>query len=171
MSRLQRPQPLALAIAVLGGVTVLVLSSLAMSAVVRPKDYDARLAALNQSVAEIERSAPASQVQVSGESTFCGGSQLAAAPRLRDDLVKAAGAAGMTVKLLDVLAGARSANLAAIDVSFTVEGPYDGAVRLIGALQASQPEVFVDSVDLAPGGGGFSLKVKGRAFCWISARP
>ena len=42
-------------------------------------------------------------------------------------------------------------------------------VKLIGALEEARPEVFVDSVQMAPQGGQVALKVKGRAFCWNSA--
>lgn len=169
MSRFSPPPPLTTGIAVLAGVVTLGLSSWAMAGLARPDDYEARVAALQQSLTEIQQGAPGQQIAGFNEKTLCRGALIPAASAVRSDLIHQASAAGMTLKALESSPGAGAGELNAIDVSFTAEGGYDGAVKLIGALEDARPEVFVDSVQLAPQGGQVALKVKGRAFCWNSA--
>lgn len=170
MSRFTAPSPLTSGIAVLVAVGVLGLSSWAMAGLAKPKDYAERLAAVELSLDEIEQKAPGQRVAGFGENTLCRGALLPAASALRSGLVRQAGAAGMTLKALDATPGGSVGRLSPIEVSFTALGAYDGAVRLVGALEASRPEVFIDSVQVTPQGAGVILKVKGRAFCWNSAR-
>lgn len=170
MKSFEAPQPLALAVAVLIGIVSLGATTWALWAVARPKDYTERLAAVEQTIAGIEKQSPAAQAQGFGEATLCDGPVVTAAGALRTSLVGRAGASGMVIKALDVAPAVGGPRLSPIDVSFSAEGPYEGAVRLIGALQASSPEVFVDSVQLTPTAGATRLKVRGRAFCWTSAR-
>ena len=169
MSRFTPPPPLTTGIAVLVGVFTLGLSSWAMAGLARPADYEARVAALQQSIAEIQQGAPGQQIAGFSDRTLCRGALIPAASAVRSDLVRQAGAAGMTLKALESSPGASAGELNAIDVSFTAEGGYEGAVKLVGALEDARPEVFVDSVQMAPQAGRVSLKVKGRAFCWNSA--
>jgi hypothetical protein len=164
------PQPLTLAIAILIGVVTVGGASWALGAAAAPKAYKARLAAIERSVAEIERASPQARSIAISDKTLCKGAVLKASGAVRDTLVRNAGAAGMVVGSLTVSPGSTSGRLSAIDVAFTAEGPYEGAVRLIGALGTAQPEVFVDGVELRPAAGGTRLKVTGRAFCWSSAR-
>lgn len=170
MKRAAAPQPLALALAVLAGLVMLGLASWAMSAAARPSDFKSRLAALDASVAEIERGAAGQQGIGVTEKTLCHGALLPAAAALRSSLIRQAGRAGMVLRNIDVAPSASAGRLAGIDVSFAAEGSYEGAVNLVGLLEGVSPEVFVDSVEIAPTAGKVSLKAKGRAFCWSSAR-
>ena len=140
-----------------------------MASLARPSDYKNRLAALEVSINEIERGSPGQQIAGFNEKTLCRGALIPAASAVRSDLVRQAGAAGMTLKALESSPGTGAGQLSGIDVSFTAEGGYEGAVKLIGALEMSRPEVFVDSVEVSPIGDRVGLKVKGRAFCWNSA--
>lgn len=169
MSPFSPPPPLATGIAVLVGIITLGLSGWAMASLARPADYKTRLAALQGSITEIQQGSPGQQVAGFGERTLCRGALIPAAAAVRSDLVRQAGAVGMTIKSLESSPGAGAGQLNAIDVSFAAEGDYEGAVKLIGALEEARPEVFVDSVQLTPQGGRMALKVKGRAFCWNSA--
>lgn len=170
MKRLPPPQPLTLGLAVLGSAVVLGVASWAMSSLARPSHYENRLAALEESLAEIERGVAGQRDPAVSEKTLCRGALLPAASALRSGLVRRAGEVGMTVRDVDVAPGAAVGSLAGIDVAFTAQGSYEGAVRLTGLLQGMSPEVFVDSAEIAPTNGKVSLKVKGRAFCWTSAR-
>jgi hypothetical protein len=161
---------LTLALAVLAGLTVLGLANWAMSSVARPSDHKSRLAALEQSVAEIERGAAERPGVGVTEKTLCRGALLPATSALRSSLVRQAGGAGMILRSLDAAPGAAAGSLADIDVSFAAQGSYAGAVKLMSLLEGMSPEVFVDSVEIAPAAGKVSLKVKGRAFCWNSVR-
>lgn len=169
MSRLPPPPPLTTGIAVLVGIIMLGLSTWAMAGLANPPDYKTRLAALQGSITEIQQGAPGQQIAGFNDRTLCRGALIPAAAAVRSDLVRQAGAAGVTLKALESSPGAGAGELNAIDVSFTAEGGYEGAVKLIGALEEARPEVFVDSVQMAPQGGQVALKVKGRAFCWNSA--
>lgn len=169
MSRFTPPPPLTTGIAVLVGIITLGLSGWAMAGLAKPPDYKARLAALQGSLTEIQQGAPGQQVAGFNDKTLCHGALIPVAAAVRSDLVRQAGAAGMTIKALESAPGAGAGQLNAIDVLFTAEGGYEGAVKLIGAMEEARPEVFVDSVQLSQQGGRVGLKVKGRAFCWNSA--
>lgn len=169
MSRFRTPPPIATGLAVLAGLVTLGLSSWAMASLAQPRDYKTRLAALEQSISEIEKGAPGQRIAGFNEKTLCRGALIPAAAAVRSDLVRRAASAGLSLKALESSPGTGIGQLSAIDVTFTAEGPYEGAVKLIGALETSRPEVFVDSVEIAPQSGQTRLTVKGRAFCWSSA--
>lgn len=169
MNRLFPPPPLTTALAVLLVLVTLGLSSWAIAGLARPANYKSRVAALQATMAEIEQGAPGQQIAGLGRHTLCRGALIPAAATVRSDLVRRAGAAGMTLKAIEASPGINMGKLSAIDVTFTAEGAYEGAVKLIGALEEAKPEVFIDGVQLAPQGGQAVLKVKGRAFCWNSA--
>ncbi|ATQ43427.1 GspMb/PilO family protein [Caulobacter mirabilis] len=172
MKRLQMPSTLTLGVAVLLAVLVVSALSWGLGAAARPSDYRQRMAAVNRTLSEIERAGP-QKPSAYGATTLCRTSALAAAGALRARLAQQSTAAGLTARQLAVTAGSGGGypRLTAIDVSYAAEGPYDGVRRMLGSLGAGGPEVFIDQFEIKPAGDKTTVKIKGRAFCWISARP
>ncbi len=172
MKRFEAPSTLTLAVAVLAGAITLAGLGWGLSAAARPKDYAERMTAVDAALAEIERTSGAAQAANYGEGVLCRGPALSAANALRGRLVQQSAQTGLTVKTVSAAPSAAggASKLAAIDVVYVAEGSYEGARRMIAALGAGQPEVFIDSLEFRPSAGATRLKISGRAFCWISAR-
>jgi hypothetical protein len=84
------------------------------------------------------------------------------------------GAAASSVALTSLLVNASSsvspgAELSPIEVRFEATGQYEALLQLLNSLSKTQPEVFVESLDLKPQTSTVSMKFSGRAFCWTSA--
>lgn len=165
------PSPLTLGVAVLVGVIVTSGVVWALSAAAKPRDYRQRIAAVEAALDEIERVGP-QKPSPYGEATLCKGAALNAAGALRTRLLRQTAETGLTVKQLTVAAGGGGyRQLAALEVTYTAEGGYADVRRMMALLGAGAPEVFIDAFEIKPAGGKTALKIRGRAFCWISARP
>lgn len=165
------PSTLVLALAVLIAVASAAAGAMAMTALARPADYEDRMTAVQASIdyAEQVRGTPAAAAYV--EQAVCDQPLLPATESLQRALAARAGEAGVTIGALQVAPGAgpdMRSKLAPLDVSFTADGPYESAVRMVSLLDAVRPAVFVDRLELRRRAGGASLKITGRAFCWTS---
>lgn len=63
----------------------------------------------------------------------------------------------------------RPGAISPVQVSVDVVGPYAAAMDFLGRLEAVQPEVFVDTLDLKPNPSAVELKLTGKAYCWTVA--
>ena len=170
MKMLTSPAPLTLAVGVLIAVVAIALGFLTLSAAVQPRAFSERVAEARQSLQAIRGTMPGSSATKFGPKAVCQGSLLAAEARLKSDLAARASAGRVMLKTLSTGPGAQGAGLAAIDISVTAEGDYGALTAYLAGMEFSAPEVFVDSVQLHPVGSTTSLSLKGRAFCWSSAR-
>lgn len=143
----------------------------AIGALAAPARQDARLDAVR---AALDRAARVGGGQVNDaypEQAVCTQALLTASARLQRTLSQEATRAGLAVDQLTVAAdgGSAASGLAPLRVQIQASGSLEGAVRLTAALDQSRPTVFVDRYELRHQRGGVSLKLTGRAFCWINA--
>lgn len=168
-----RTLPVVISAAVLGGMTVAGLLVWGLSAAAKPRDFDRRMAAVEAQLQDLAKAPPARQASPYSQETLCSGPLIPAANALRDGLGRQAAKANLATSQISVapMGGVEAApGLSALDVSLTVEGPYANARQFLGGLQASSPEVFVDSFEIRPAGSSVRLRVTGRAFCSTSSR-
>lgn len=166
--------PIAIASAVLGVLIIAALTLWALSAMAKPKDFDRRMAVVEAQLVALAQSSSTRQASAYSAGALCSTPLVPAANAMQDELGRQAAASGLSMTQISVAPGdaaAPSPGLSAMDLVLTVEGPYASARRFLGGLQASSPEVFVDSFELRPAGAQVRLRVTGRAFCWISSRP
>lgn len=165
--------PVVVAGSVVGAVAGAALAIWALSAAAKPTDFDRRMAAIEQQLAGLERVPPARQSSAYAATSLCAPPLIPAANSLRDGLMRQAATAGVAAPQVGVALGGTgpSLGLSQLEVSLTVEGPYANARRFLGGLQASSPEVFIDSFEIRPASGGVRMRVTGRAICWTSSRP
>lgn len=173
MTGFKAPSTLTLALAVLIGASAAAAGATAMTMLAMPRDYTERMEVVQRSLDYAERVASKSEGGVYGRQAVCNRPLVAASVGLTQELRTRAQSSGLKVVALNVGAGAApdaTARLAPLDVSFTLEGSYDSAVRMTALLESTKPAVFLDSYELRRRPTGAVLKVTGRAFCWTSAR-
>jgi len=160
--------PVLIAAAALGAVVSGLVATWALSAAARPEDFDRRMVAVERRLDALSKQPTARQTSPYAEGTLCSGPLIPAANALQDTLGRQVASANISASQLSVApAGGvpSSPGLTALDVAITVEGPYARVRQFLGGLQASSPEVFVDSFELRPAGAAVRLRVAGRAFC------
>jgi hypothetical protein len=162
---------LAPAIAVVGAA----LAFATLSGLARPDHYGARMRGLNDQLSQAEAQLHgAADAGAYPAKALCRSSADQAALDLRQRLQSQAAAASVAVA--DVLAAPAATEspdprLVPVTLQFTASGRYEQVVALLSSLAKSQPEIFVDTLDLRPDAANARLKLTGRVFCSSSARP
>jgi hypothetical protein len=158
--------------AIVGALTVAFLAAavfyLGLSLISLPGGFSGRLAEVDQQTADAERilvrSGTGSPYQVGA---VCN-DYAAATAQLRQQLQTQAASAGLTLTNFSAVPGAPDEALGGLrPQSLIVEasGRYDAVVGLLGALAKSQPQIFVDTLDLKSQTSSVALKLSGRFFC------
>lgn len=162
--------PLRLALVVLVTLCSTFAGFCAISALAAPTRQDARMDAVREALDRAERVGGGQVNDAYPEHAVCTEALLSASGRLQRALSQEATRAGLAVDQLTVAAdgGLAASNLAPVRVQIQANGSFEGAVRLTAALDQSRPTVFVDRYELRHQRGGVSLKLTGRAFCWIN---
>lgn len=144
------------------------------SALATPAHYDARKRALNDELAQAQ-----TYLRGAGDAgaypakALCTTSPEQAALDIRQRLQAQASTGAVTVT--DIAAAPAPSEspdprLEPVTLQFGAAGRYEQVITLLGALAKSQPEIFVDTVDLRPEAANARLKFTGRLFCSRSAR-
>lgn len=157
---------------------IVVVAALAVfalySMIATPVRYEARKRALNEELVQIRTASHGS-----GDATaypakaICTTSPEQAALDLRQRLQSQAAAAAVTVADFTAAPApgeAPSPRLEPVIFRFSASGRYEQIVGLLNTLAKSQPQIFVDTVDLRPDATLARLKFTGRMFCSSSAR-
>lgn len=163
--------PLRLALVVLVTLCSAFAGFYAIGALAAPTRQGARLDAVREALDRAERVSAGQVNDAYPEQAVCSEALLSASARLQRALSQTAAKAGLNVDQLTVTAdgGSVSSGLAPLRVQIEASGSLEGAVRLTAALDQSRPTVFLDRYELRHQSGGVSLKLAGRAFCWINA--
>jgi hypothetical protein len=146
-----------------------------LTIIARPAHYSARLAAAGQQLAAAEALLKTSggDAGVYPAQALCSGAPEAAAAALRQRLQAAAAAAGASLANVEAdpeLAEGEGRGLRPIVLRLDATGRYDQVVSMLASLARSQPELFVDSVDLKSLTSAVDLKLSGRIYCSTSDR-
>lgn len=163
--------PLRLALVVLVALCSAFAGFHAIGALAEPTRQNARLDTVREALERVEQVGGGQISDAYPEHAVCTQALLSASSRLQRTLSQEATRAGLAVDLLTVAAdgGSAASGLAPLRVQVQASGSLEGAVRLTAALDQSRPTVFVDRYELRHQRDGVSLKLTGRAFCWISA--
>ncbi len=158
------------------GVTLAVVCAgglfLTLGGFARPHDLKARVAAVETQVARVERLAA-----LPGDpNAYAPGAVCAeagpGADALKQRVEANAAAASVALTALAVTpSGDVLGQTTPVSLKFEATGKYEATLLMLNLLARSQPQVFVETVDLKPQAGGSAvLKLSGRVLCWTSAR-
>jgi hypothetical protein len=164
------PDVYAVSMAALVAVVFAAGAAYGLSALAKPSDYEARVAALEQKAERIEQlsKTPVGAIYPSGAACRdMTAPQLAA---VRDGLAARAAQAQLTPVSFNLLPIQEQGALAAVPFQLETIGTYEGSAQFLGALSVNSPAIFVDRVDLvAKGGAAVSLRFMGRFYCSTGA--
>jgi hypothetical protein len=143
----------------------------ALTYIAYPSHYDARLGAVSEQAdaAEALLQAPGLVAYPSG--AVCKGAAENAAMALSQRLHAAAARAGVNLVSAQVdpsVASRGAEGLAPVAVTLEVNGRYDSVIAMLGGLARTQPELFVDNVDLRSLTSAVDLKLSGKILCSTS---
>lgn len=140
------------------------------SAIATPPDLAQRRDALEARLKQIHH---AEKMLVTGRiypaGTLCKGDIGAASEALRRRLASAGNASGAKLQDAFVAVGVPSANapdLTPIDFTIEARGSHPGVMSALGSLAQSQPEIFLERVELTSQVTELTLRVKGEVLCW-----
>lgn len=144
------------------------------SVIATPARYDTRKRALGNELAQAQTSLRGSgDAAAYPAKAVCTTSPDQAALDLRQRLQAQAASAAVTVaEIAAAPAPSESPDrrLEPVTLQFSASGHYEQLVALLSTLAKSQPQIFVDTVDLRPDATNARLKFTGRVFCSSSAR-
>lgn len=168
MSRPVMPPPTLIAVAIGLGAIALAAPLALLPNVARPAGFDRRTAAVS---AQIDRaraltSAPG-DAGAYAKGALCAGPIERAGSDLSRRVAAAAAAAGLQAPVvraslhrLDFQRGIPN-----IELQVEADGRYDAVVAMLGRLAATEPDIFVDTLDLQPHVTAVSLKLTGHLYC------
>lgn len=146
-----------------------------LSAVAKPAQFKARMTALEAQADLIDRlnKAPGDARAYSAQAV-CPSASPEAIEALRQRFSTEAGRASVALSNNVVSpeeAASTDAQLTPLVFEIEGEGAYGGVIGLLSGLAKSQPEVFIDTLDLKSKTATVTLKLSGHMFCWTSAHP
>lgn len=161
-----RPMDVGVAVAIM--LACALASGWALVAFTKPGDFDERVAAVEQTVAD----AKAIVARKAGLEDFppdavCTVGPAAASQALKSSLASLGPAVQlerMTVQVTEG-EGARSGGLEPYTVRLEGEGSYEAALRAVDGLSALRPIIFIDTVDITSKISFVKLSVSGRVYC------
>lgn len=165
------PPPLDLAFAVGAGAAAALIFALVLASLSTPKDFDSRLAALDDQASRAE--ALLRPVRDRGRFSIAALCTRAANDEARalGELVTAeATRAALVLDSLETrleVAPDPDGRVTPVRLRFAVTGSYEGAVGLLALVARERPQLFVDSLDLTPKVSNVTLSVSGRVFCGV----
>lgn len=161
---------LAVAAAIVGG-AVAIVTATGLSALARPEDRAARLAEVERKLGRIET---LQRGAAEGGATYPRGAVCREGVGLGAAAVERKLRAGLGQAKLEAIAFEPSTpagdSLLAVNFHFETVGSYEDAMALLGALNATRPALFADSVDLVSKTSAVSLQFSGHFYCSTSAR-
>jgi hypothetical protein len=161
---------LAVAAAMMGG-AMAVVAAAGLSALARPADRAARLAALERKLDRIETLQRAANT---GGLAFPRGALCRQGVGRGAGLVEQKLRAGLGQAKLAAIAFEPSIpvgdSLLAVNFRFETVGSYEDAMVVLSSLDAARPALFADSVDLVSKTSAVSLRFSGHFYCSTSAR-
>jgi len=171
MSRRTLPPPLDIAFALGAGAAAALIFAVVLSGLSTPKDFDARLAALDAQTTRAEGMLrPVRDRGRFSIDALCARAPAEEATLLRDLVSAHATQAALSLdsleSRLETLPDA-DARLAPVRLRFSVTGSYEGAVGLLALVARERPQLFVDSLDLTPKVSNVTLSFSGRVFCGV----
>ncbi len=160
---------LAVAVAMAGALAALVAAA-GLSALARPADRAARVAALQVKLDRLQRleRAPVGGL-VHPRGAVCRDGAIRGEALVEQKLRAALGQARLVSLAFDP-AAASDGTPTAVGLRFEVEGSYEDATALLAALDAARPTVFADTIDLQTRTSAVALHFSGRFYCSPSAR-
>lgn len=143
--------------------------SLALAALSTPKDFTEGLSSIagqaDQAAKLLQRGQRDERL---AKGQVCSRPVEEEAQVLQTSLAGQASQLRLSLSNVDVRAGERTdprSRLTPVLIRFEVSGAYGDAVAMLDGLGAAQPEVFVDTVDLASNTSSVTLAFSGRVFC------
>ncbi len=158
-------------LAIAGGIaaTGALLMGLVMASLSAPPEQKARLAALDQELAQVTS---LSRISREGPTlppgAICTKAPAEEAQVLANAIKDDAGQFKLTVTGLEVApAAGTDGRLAAVRIRYEASGPYEAALGLLDLMSKRSPQIYADSVDLTSKGSSVTLAFSGRAFCSV----
>ena len=167
MSRPAMPPPTLIAVAIGLGAIALAGPLALLPNVARPAGFDRRMAAVSTQIdrARSLASTPG-DAGAYAKGALCAGPIERAGSDLSRRVAAAAAAAGLQAPVvrasLHRLDFQRVPN---IELQVEADGRYDAVVAMLGRLAATEPDIFVDTLDLQPHVTAVSLKLTGHLYC------
>ena len=143
-----------------------------MSWLSKPTNFDVRMSELAKQVSRSETlAASAGALDSHPAHAVCPGLRPEDLDRLRASVGAAAVRAGLPAPSLTFSAAeaTQTASMAPVKLNLQATGGYEAMLGLISQLERSEPEIFVDSLDLRTSAATVDLKLSGKVFCWTSA--
>jgi hypothetical protein len=169
----EMPGPGLIAGAVICTAAAGIAAAVLLSTLAKPADFDTRIANLTRTTnrAQALTDSPG-DADGHSKGAVCSGRTAADLDAIRASLAGAAARAGLASPNIAITAldEAEGSSLAPLRVTLEADGHYDAVMNLLGQLDRSQPEVFVDSLDLKSKTASVALKLSGKVYCWIVAR-
>ena len=161
---------LAVAVATAGALAALVAAT-GLSALARPADRAARVAALQVKLDRLQRleRAPVGGL-VHPKGAVCREGAMRGEALVEQKLRAALGQARLVSLAFDPAAATSDGAPTAVGLQFQVEGSYEDATALLAALDAVRPTIFTDTVNLETRTSAVALHFSGRFYCSPSAR-
>jgi hypothetical protein len=145
---------------------------LAMSQLANPHDFALRLSrAASQVDRTQELAARPGRLSAHSPHAVCPGREATNLEAIRINLSAAASRAGLPSPVLSLapLDEAENATLGPVKVSLQATGSYESVLGLLGQLERTEPEVFIDKLDLRTKANALELALSGKVYCWIAA--
>jgi len=170
-----RPEALSIGVVILCGLVCATAVWMALSAAATPPDFTTRKSSLANQINEIERLArKTSGASSYGANAVCGHLDATNIARITQTISHTAAISNVRVEDFDLRppdAPRARDRLATIAIRLQAKGDYGDLRGFIDHLAQSEPEVFVDRLDLAYRSPDVELKLTGKVFCWLSERP
>lgn len=148
-----------------------VMTAWGLGALAKPKDFDARLGALEATVRTSERLA--SSPGDSGayrQGAVCAGLGGDNVERVRQALEASASAEGLSVTRITLgQASDISGRLAPLALRIEAEGAYAQLTSYLDRLGRGAPQIFVDTADMSARGALVRLSLNAKVFCWTGS--
>lgn len=142
----------------------------ALSAMTTPPDFAARKAAVQASLDRAEALGRRTRVASShGAGAVCPTLTETDLAAVRQEIIGSAGQAGVTLTDLNLAPPASlqgHGRIAPVALRLQGEAAYESVSAWLDLLARRQPEIFVDTLDLANRPPRVSVKLTGKVFCW-----
>jgi hypothetical protein len=160
---------ISIAVTVLLGLSAGAFAVAELSAMAKPRDYDARVAAADEKAHRLQRVLRANAPNGPfGWDAICRQPPAREVQQLRKDITAQAEAAKLTLASLEVgpdYQASLGETLSPLRVRLEAEGGYEGALGLLAGLAEAKPSLFIDTLDLSSRTSSVSLKLSGRVYC------
>ena len=161
------PAPLLVFIAVLAGS----IAGVALSLISRPAEADLRMAAVRDTMVQVQRlnNQPGTPGSLPS-SAVCDADPTKETEAYKSTLAAAAARHKLKAKGLSVTElSAGDGQVTPLVIEWSGEGEYSSFVGALSDLAAERPALFIEALDIKPRGSRAEFELKGKVWCWTPA--